>query len=137
MLSRVSVCTSGSAVREGLPETVTLSQDGGESLSPWTPQGRALRAKGASAPSQEVPVSFRRSWEAAVAGVEGAGDVGIGRGGLLPPFRFESYTLCGFLKIFYFIFVAQTIYYLHTNRQFGQSSAWEACTPCKASKSCV
>ena len=56
------------AVREGLPETVTLSKDGGESVSPWTPQGRALGAKGARAPRQEVPVSFRKRWEAAAAG---------------------------------------------------------------------
>lgn len=68
------------AVREGLPETVTLSKDGGESVSPWTPQGRALGAKGARAQRQEVPVSFRKRWEAAAAGAEGARRCGGGEG---------------------------------------------------------
>lgn len=68
------------AVREGLPETVTLSKDGGESMRQRTPQGTALGAKGASAPGQEVPVSFRRSWEGSAAGVEGARRCGDGEG---------------------------------------------------------
>ena len=75
------------AVREGLPETVTLSKDGGESVSPWTPQGRALGAKGARAQRQEdcfkqslKPVSFRKRWEAAAAGAEGARQCGGGEG---------------------------------------------------------
>lgn len=48
------------AVREGLPETVTLSKDGGESVSPWTPQGRALGAKGARAPEAGGTCEFQK-----------------------------------------------------------------------------
>lgn len=60
-------------------------------------------------PRQEVPVSFRKRWEATAAGVEGARRCGGGEGWSAATFQ----ILIMYTSFFNFIFVAQTTFIIH------------------------